>query len=303
MNVINNAEPKVSVIIPTFKRADMLQTTIDILIGQLYKNIEIIVVDDNNPDTSWRKETSDLMKKYKDEDRVIYIKHERNKNGSAARNTGFGISNGHFICFLDDDDLFYPEKITKQVKFLLEHRQFDACCCDYVKNSKQIVIPDKEDYSEDILLLNATPQTSGIMFRRDAIVSLGGFDESYIRHQDYELLLRFFSSGMRMGKINEVLYERIVAENDNTPSGPKMELVKKKFLCQFDPIIKKQDIVDKNFRKKVYIRHYIQLLKCFIKSRNYFKALFYSLKAFFIKPSIFINEIKRQLDVSKLLSK
>ena len=82
-------------------------------------------------------------------------------------------------------------------------KDMDACCCDLFlkKGKKFIFLPDKVDYTEDILLSNDTPQTSGIMFRRTCIECLKGFDESYIRHQDYELLLRFFEKGFLMKKL------------------------------------------------------------------------------------------------------
>src|SRR5699024_12399636 len=100
---------KVSVIMPTYKRADMLERAINSVLNQTYNDVELIVVDDNNPNTVYRKETSKVMKKYKNYNRVRYIKHERNMNGAVARNTGIFYSTGELITFLDDDD-WYDEK-------------------------------------------------------------------------------------------------------------------------------------------------------------------------------------------------
>ena len=108
-------EKKVSVIIPTYKRAELLSKCIKSILEQTYSNVEVIVVDDNDPKTNWRKNTESILDDFKEDSRVIYIKHEKNKNGSAARNTGFKVSTGEYICYLDDDDIFLKNKIMTWV--------------------------------------------------------------------------------------------------------------------------------------------------------------------------------------------
>src|SRR5699024_8925925 len=76
------------------------------------------VVDDNDYDSIERELTSNKLQKYKDCPIVKYIKHEYNKNGAAARNTGIKNSNGNYLTFLDDDDELYPEKVMEQVSAL-----------------------------------------------------------------------------------------------------------------------------------------------------------------------------------------
>ena len=284
-------EDLVSVIIPTYKRADLLSKCIESILEQTYKNVQVIVVDDNDPDTEWRNNTATLMNKYKTDKRVLYVQHEYNKNGSAARNTGFRVSEGEFVCFLDDDDIFLPFKIEKQVEFLLNNLQYAACCCDYKKEGKEYVLELKTDYSEDILLSNNTPQTSGIMFRRLAINSIGGFDESYIRHQDYELLLRYFAAGFLMGKVNDILYVRERAENSNLPNGKKMEGVKEKFLGQFMQNIELICQRDKQFKKKVFVVNYFTVLKCYLKDKNFKDAFRILRKCIKIDAILFIREL------------
>ena len=283
-------EKKVSVIIPTYKRAELLSKCIKSILEQTYSNVEVIVVDDNDPKTNWRKNTESILNDFKEDSRVIYIKHEKNKNGSAARNTGFKVSTGEYICYLDDDDIFLKNKIMKQVECLEAFKDMDACCCDYSKEGKKYILPDKVDYTEDILLSNDTPQTSGIMFRRTCIECLKGFDESYIRHQDYELLLRFFEKGFLMKKVNEILYVRERADNNNLPNGEKMEKVKKKFLLQFETIINKIDNQKKGFKQKVYVVNYFSVMKCYIKDRKFGKAISIMLKCLKVSPSIFLKE-------------
>lgn len=257
----------VDVIIPTYKRADMLEKAINSILDQTYKDVMVTVVDDNDPETEWRKRTSKLMEKFLSEKRVQYICHEKNKNGSAARNTGLKYTNGEFVCFLDDDDYFMEDKIEKQRKYLLENSTKDACFCDYIKNGKNICLANKKDFSHDILLGFPTPQTSGIMFRRKVIDELKGFDESYYRHQDYELLLRFYDRFL-MGKIDEVLYVRERSEVDNNPNGFKLEILKKKM---FDEFGYKLDMLEKNepgYKRKVMVYNYIDIMKSYMKQKD-----------------------------------
>ena len=101
----------VSVVIPTFRRPDKLERAIESVLAQTYPRVEVIVVDDNDPDTEGRLLTEQIMFRYVANSRVRYIKHEHNKNGSAARNTGARNSDAEFVAFLDDDDEFFPEKI------------------------------------------------------------------------------------------------------------------------------------------------------------------------------------------------
>src|SRR5690625_2563800 len=102
MNFSNN--PLVSVIIPTYKRPHMLARAIESVLNQTYINIEIIIVDDNSIESSYRKETIEFMRRYSEYNNILYVKHKENKGGSVARNTGIAIAKGKFVTFLDDDD-------------------------------------------------------------------------------------------------------------------------------------------------------------------------------------------------------
>ncbi|MGB4934039.1 MAG: glycosyltransferase family 2 protein, partial [Ruminococcus bromii] len=105
----------VSVIIPTYKGADKINSAVDSVLNQTYKNIEVIVVDDNGENEPEQLLTAEKMKKYETFENVKYLVHKKNINGSAARNTGIRASKGFYLGFLDDDDVFLPDKTQKQV--------------------------------------------------------------------------------------------------------------------------------------------------------------------------------------------
>lgn len=255
----------VSVIIPTYKSGETLIRAIDSVLNQTYQAIEVIVVDDNNPGTEDRKRTEQLMRRYCGEDRVKYIKHTKNKNGSAARNTAFRNSKGEYIAFLDDDDYFLPLKIEHQVRYLNSHKEFGACYCWRKDHKGNEICGNLEgDFSYELLALIFTPYTSAIMMRRECYIKLNGFDESYIRHQDFEFLLRFFKF-YSMGYVPYV--DLALSKNgiNNTPKGPKLVEVKTRFFIQFADLI---NVVTKgNLKKKriIYANHFAATFKDLIR--------------------------------------
>ena len=107
--------PRVSAIIPAYNGASFLGEAIQSVLDQTYSNLEIIVVDDASPD-----QTSEVVKQF-DDPRIKYIVHEENKGSDAARDTGMRASSGEIVTFLDQDDLFHPEKLQAHVTFMELH--------------------------------------------------------------------------------------------------------------------------------------------------------------------------------------
>ncbi len=193
----SNNYPLVSVIIPTYKRPDNLDRAINSVLSQTYQNVEIIVVDDNSPDTEGRKLTEVKMAAYADNSRIKYVKHEHNKNGSAARNTGARLAQGVYLAFLDDDDEFLPCKIKNQVERLLSLPPDYAVCYTRSYLQKPGVEPflSKEEREGDLYFEALTRELSfqagsNLFVRKDAFDSIGGFDETFTRNQDKEITTR-----------------------------------------------------------------------------------------------------------------
>ncbi len=108
-------QPLVSVIIPTYNRADLIGHTLDSAINQSYRNLEIIVIDDGSVDN-----TEEVVKAIGDS-RIRYIRHQTNCGGSTARNTGIEAARGEYIAFLDSDDIWVPNKIQLQLASIQMH--------------------------------------------------------------------------------------------------------------------------------------------------------------------------------------
>lgn len=188
---------KVSVIIPTYHRASSISRAIDSVLKQTLADIEIIVVDDNGINTKEGENTALVMNNYIQDSRVQYVRHERNMNGSVARNTGIKIANGEYISFLDDDDIYMPNRLeimTNKMDSL--PNEYGACYTSYVKimpNGK--IQKSEENASGDVFVQTLMRSLyigsgSNLFFRREVVDKVGLFDESFLRNQDLEYLLR-----------------------------------------------------------------------------------------------------------------
>ncbi len=211
--------PLVSVVIPTYKRPGMLGRAIDSVLNQTYDNIEIIVVDDNDEDSEYRKETEEFMEKYTDVDKLVYMKHKENKGGGLARNTGIENSRGEYIAFLDDDDEFLPKKIELQVDAFLNSdvNNLGLVYCgieirdenNNFKNHKGINAENQP--LERHLIENIAPCPT-IFTTKKLLDEINGFNDLN-SGQEYDLILRILEKKKKVKYIDKYLV--IVYEHGN----------------------------------------------------------------------------------------
>lgn len=283
---------KVSVIIPTYHNRGGLVRAIKSALTQDWPSLEVIVVDDNPPKSDERAQTEALLKEFAEDHRVVYIKHLENKNGAAARNTGIKHATGDFIAFLDDDDWFLKGKIAKQVSFLEKSSEYSACYCLAQKNGKFYSGEAYEgDATREMLLLETSMFTPCLMFRRDALLAINGFDESFRRHQDYDLLLRFFHAGYKIGCVKEILTEIGVNVGENIPSGERVEELKKYFFDKFGCYINEINNKEAGFAQKVYAKHYAGVFLSHLKNKHFMMAIRILFRYMPKSPSVFIGVI------------
>lgn len=266
-------EPLISVIIPTYKTRDGLKKSIDSVLNQTYKHVEIVVVDDNNPKTEDRVRTEGIMKEYTDDFQVRYIQHEVNRNGAVARNTGIKASTGEFIAFLDDDDIFLPDKLQKEYEYLINHLEYDAVYTQVLINGNIVkMTPFEGNALTEILSERTRMFTSTLLFRRKAIIEIGGFDESFRRHQDYELLVKFFMHGFKIGCICEPL-AIYCTSGQNAMSGKKLEDLKVQFLKQFDNILNQLECQQKGKKNWIIANNYAYVFVSHLARKHFYRAL------------------------------
>lgn len=111
-NVLSDENIKVSIIIPAYKVSETIAETLDSVLAQTNKKLEAIVINDGSPDT---KKLEEILKSYFPQ--IIYAT-QKNHGVSQARNTGICLSRGELIAFLDGDDVWLPNYLESQIKFL-----------------------------------------------------------------------------------------------------------------------------------------------------------------------------------------
>lgn len=269
MECKSSNNPLVSVIIPTYKRSEMLPRAVLSVLNQTYQNIQVIVVDDNNPDSEFRTDTEKRMAQFADDTRVKYIKHLKNSNGSVARNTGLKNSDGEIVAFLDDDDFFYTDKVEKQVAYLLQHPQFRAVYSGWNRDG-QIVIPNDEgDLSYNILSGDHIIYTNAIMMWKEDALDCGGWDETFQRHQEAAFLLRYFRNGGRIGVVPKILVEFDVSDRSNAANNPhKNEEQTLHYLNSYQDMIEKCGKEVRRADKKIWSHRYRGIFLGYLKSRD-----------------------------------
>jgi glycosyltransferase involved in cell wall biosynthesis len=188
---------QISVVIPTFKRPHFIKKAIDSVIAQTFSNWELIVVDDNPKDSDARKETVNVLREYESNPRISYILQPENKGGSAARNTGIKQARGEYIAFLDDDDLWLPEKLEAQMKCFEEGESSTGLVYTGHKTINEadgevrVIKPKvKGDVLERLLGRNYIGTTSTILCKKKLLLEAGLFDEQLPARQDIDLYLR-----------------------------------------------------------------------------------------------------------------
>ena len=206
---------KVSTVITTYRRTDMLKRAIDSVLNQTYSNIEVIVVDDNDEKSEDRKNTEEIMTSYANNQKVKYIKHKVNMNGAAARNTGIKNSTGEIVCFLDDDDWYLETKIEKQLEFLCKNKDYKAVYCGWHRNGKIVIPKRKGNLGFELLSGDSLIYTNTIMMWKNIAEKIGGWDERFKRNQEAAFLLRYFKYGFSIGVIEECLVEFDTSDRRN----------------------------------------------------------------------------------------
>lgn len=259
---------RVSVIIPTYKRSENLKNVILSVIEQDYEDKEIIIVDDNSFGSDDQIETErnviDLIRIYPDVD-LIYVSQSRNRNGAGARNTGFLRSTGNYICFLDDDDLYLPGRLSLVInKLKTTPGHIGAVYCGFIGwngATRETERYKEGNLTQELLSLDYLSHylhTNTATYKRDAIITVNGFDETFRRHQDLEFNLRFFEY-YEMSVVTEQLISLRPAPTttNNQQYGINLFETKVKFLKKFEYIISR---FDNAIQKIIYDKHWSETL-------------------------------------------
>ena len=197
-SVVRSPVPRVSVVVPTFRRAGFLPRAIDSVRQQSVDDWELIIVDDNEPGSRERRETEEVLSAYASDRRIHYVRHPANQGGGAARNTGIRAASSPFVAFLDDDDEWDKRKLEAQLGLIEHEHAHDVglvyCRFTVVEKATGRVHQHRTDGRSHsvrrLLMRNEIGTTSCVVCRATALHEVGLFDESLPARQDVDLYIR-----------------------------------------------------------------------------------------------------------------
>ena len=271
----------ITVVITTFERPQKLVRALNSVIAQTYKNFEIIIVDDNKPNSDPRKKTEELESEHKENPQIRFLYHEENLGSCLGRNNGLKAAIGEFISFLDDDDEFMPDKLQTEIDLWSTVPPeskigfvFSEMIIHYLDGQVSIT-------NRSALFRNGATQltnhllricgygfvnTSSFLFKKKVLEELGGFPKVLIR-QEYTLLLEVLSAGYE-----GIYIPRVLVKINVSPDGitRKYSQEKEYELKKIYELQKKNDkgltLLQKAMMK---INYYIDVFKYIAITKNY----------------------------------
>ena len=278
----------VSCIITTFNRPNMVDKAIDSVLEQSYKNIEIIVVDDHSSESY-----AEVITKYNTYSNVIFHRNEKNSGLSASRNRGITLAKGAYVAFLDDDDIWLPLKLAKQVQFLQDEPSFVACSCCHVESETNKIIDRgiRKFTIDDILGVNLLGPPSKIMVRKRLLKNVR-FNERAKHAEDWDFYLHLLQSGPIY-----MLQEPLIIYNTShfgrmTTGFSSLSI--KEIQEKANMTYENRDLIgNKNFRLRMGNYYFAG----FLKRKNKLSFLFSTMKevGFFMSLTILINITRRAI--------
>jgi glycosyltransferase involved in cell wall biosynthesis len=194
---MNKENRLVSIIVRTKDRPQLLKRALQSIVVQTYRPVEVVLVNDGGCDLD-----IEGLKGILDDIALNYIRLEKNTGRAHAGNVGIENAKGDYIGFLDDDDEFYPEHVVTLVSFL-EHNDYEVAYTDSLmvykgydphthelNNEVKKEVAFSQDFNYDRLVFENYIPFMCLLFRREPLVTSGGFDNSFDLYEDWDLLLR-----------------------------------------------------------------------------------------------------------------
>jgi len=278
--------PKVSVILTTYNGTSRgyLKAAIESVLNQNFEDFELLIIDDGSID-----HTADECKQYLENGKVKYI-FQDNKGLAGARNTGIELSSGEYICFLDDDDVWKPEKLQRQLEFMqnrlsgVDNWGLIFTWLELI-DERENVVSYRGHHQEgwiyrDLLFGNTIDAPSSVLIKREVFNRVGSFDEDFGRCADWDMWLRL-SKEYRIFPTKEYLVQ--YREHANSMSANVEE-----FFEEEKAVLKKalSDVPSDINPSEVYASCYINRSICYFAADEFqqFRKMFLKGVKISLKP-------------------
>lgn len=282
--------PKVSVIIPTYNRSDLLKLAISSVLSQSYTDYEIIVVDDGSTDN-----TRKVVESFNAE--AIRYVYQNNMGRSAARNAGISSAKGQYIAFLDSDDIFLPSKLELQVK-CLDSNPLCGLVYSYAsnvdENGNSLAYHYDGDlsgsvYPDMLYIRNNFITTPTVMVRANILSETGGFDESMHMCEDLDLW-------RRIARNHQVMQIRQSLAQVRIRTDEKIDVLE--FMAARTRYYNKaidEDVSLRNIKRDLYNEMYVVYSGCALSQKKYMIIIWITLKSLFNDPVRFIQTMLKSI--------
>ena len=290
----------VSIIVPTYKRdVYYLERCIKSLVEQTYDFIEIIVIDDNEARNEISKPVKNLVQSLNESGKLVYLKTSKNLGAALSRNFGIEYANGEYITFLDDDDIYLPNKIERQLKYMVDNN-LDMCFTDLAlyNSDDKLIDYRKHDYiksleKDELIKMHVMHNLTGTptyMFKSDKLREIGGFDNS-ILSEEYYLMEKAINKGLKIDYLAES-YVKAYRHKMGGESFGQRKIDGERLL--FKSKKKYFQLLNYQERKYTRCRYYaVMAVSCF-RADKYIIAVMYSFLAFIIAPITVIKELYKK---------
>lgn len=273
--------PLVTVIVPTYNRADTIRRAIRSVLAQTFQDFEIVVVDDGSTD-----DTQAAVAEF-DDSRVRYVRRASNGGEAAARNTGVSEARGEYIAWLDSDDEWFNDKLREQMDLLAERGDVDAACTGYVLHHEEFqwentvierLPSDREHLMRHLLMGCALGLGTTFVGHRRALDHVGQFDETLIRHTDWDWLVRFVR-GHGLAMIERPLAR--VHFSTARVSARDVEAAARTFVSKHHEDLRQ---LGRYWGRKALARRWLEVARYFYADREFGKGTAYLLRALTQNP-------------------
>lgn len=291
----------VSVVVATYKREAELKNALESLAKQTYPNMEIVLVDDNGND-EWNSKVSETVEVFRNRYPKIKLEcivNNSNQGSSKTRNIGIHSAHGDYITFLDDDDIYLPDKIRKQVEFM-ETNQCDYSITDLIlyneddkKINRRIRSYIKETTVESLRLYHLKYHMTGtdtIMFKKEYLIQIGGFAPIDVGDEFY-LMQRAIEEGGKFGYLPGCDIKAYVHTGDGGLSSGDGKIKGENALYEYKKTFFNQ--LEAGDIRYIKMRHYAVIAYAELRRKNYVKFISNAMKSFFASPCNFFTILKR----------
>ena len=290
----------VSVIVATYKRDAELKKALESLVKQSYSNLEIVLVDDN-ANSEWNKKVAEIVgvlrAEYPDV-KFKYVVNATNQGSAKTRNIGIEKAEGQYITFLDDDDIYLPDKVKKQVEFM-ESGEYDYSITDlelFNESDKKIDVRTRTYIKETSVsalmryhLKYHMTGTDTMMFKTEYLNKIGGFAPIDVGDEFY-LMQRAIEGDGKFGYLPCCEIKAYVHTGEGGVSSGDGKIKGENALYEY-----KKTFFDKLKSKDVrYIkmRHYAVIAYAELRRKKYGKFIWFCMKSFFTSPLGFLTMLK-----------